>query len=93
VFELRVEGVGRGRKSVGGRGVQSRSGPLHSREAAARLRHQGNDGDGGSEDVQGGPPVVRRTDNVAVVVRKGYGATSVQLLTDRLKLVHSPNYR
>jgi hypothetical protein len=30
---------------------------------------------------------------LAAVVRKGYGATSVQLLTDRLKLVHSPNYR
>jgi hypothetical protein len=30
---------------------------------------------------------------LAVVVRKGYGATSFRLLTDRLKVVHSPVYR
>jgi hypothetical protein len=30
---------------------------------------------------------------LAVVVRKGYGATLVQLLTNSSKVVHSPDYR
>jgi hypothetical protein len=34
-------------------------------EAAALLRHQGGDGDGGREDVRGGLPVVRWTGNVS----------------------------